>query len=205
MSEHNSFTVPEAFRKAVAFLARERVPHVLVGGLAAGLQGEPRITRNVDFLVTVNSGNIHRLARAAKDDGFDIEIDQAETQWHFSGFVRLWLGPKGRQTAVDPMALNSEFLREAAFRAQQIRFSGVAVAVASAEDMILFKVAAWRTKDIPDAEAIVQRQRDRLDLAYLRKWADWFTSRDPIFRDMPARLEALLEGRPLPPAQPDPA
>ena len=205
MSAQEPFTVPEAFRKAVAFLDHQRIPHVLVGGLAAGLQGEPRITRDVDFLVTLKSGNIHRLAREAKADGFDIEADQAETQWRFSGFVRMWLGPKGRQTAVDLMALNSEFLQEAAFRAQQSRFCGIAIAVATPEDMILFKIAAWRTKDIPDAEAVLDRHRDHLDVPYLRKWAAWFSLRNPIFKEMPDRLEALLGGRQLPPARPGPS
>jgi hypothetical protein len=199
------FTIPEAFRKAVAFLDHQRVPHVLVGGLAAGLQGEPRITRDVDFLVTLKTGNIHRLAREARTEGFDIDSEQAETRWLFSGFVRLWLGPKGRQTAVDLMALNSEFLREASFRAQQSRFCGVAIPVASPEDMILFKAAAWRTKDIPDAEAILDRHRDHLDLPYLRKWAAWFQAKNLIFQEMPERLEALLAGRQLPPARPDPS
>jgi hypothetical protein len=68
-------------------------------------------------MVLLKSQNIHRLAREANAAGFEIEPDQAETQWLFRGFVRLWLGPRDDQTAVDLMDCNNEFLREAFFRA----------------------------------------------------------------------------------------
>jgi hypothetical protein len=198
-------TVPESFRKAVRFLEENRTPFVVVGGIAAGLQGEPRYTRDVDFMVLLKTGDIRHLASEAKSAGFDIDPDLAETQWHFSGFLRLWLGKPGTQTAVDLMACTNDFLREVAFRAQQSRFAGLTVPVATPEDMILFKLSAWRTKDIPDAQAIQLRHRDRLDLPYLRKWAAWMVERNPRFRDVPVRLEALLAAGPLPPANPDPS
>ena len=43
--------VPEAFREAVLFLEGNRIPFVIVGGIAAGLQGEPRYTRDVEFMI----------------------------------------------------------------------------------------------------------------------------------------------------------
>jgi len=193
-------TVPEAFRKAVRLLEAERVPFVVVGGLAAGLLGEPRYTRDADFMVLLKTGNVQKLAMAARDLGFDIEPELAETQWHFSGFVRFWLGEPGRRTAVDLMHCNNDFLREVAFRARETRFCGLAVPVATPEDMILFKVSAWREKDVPDARAILSRHRDHLEVAYLRRWAEWMAKRSPLLKDAPARLEAVLSGQPGPPA-----
>lgn len=38
-------------RRVSATLTRLRVPHALVGGLAVGLHGHPRATKDVDFLV----------------------------------------------------------------------------------------------------------------------------------------------------------
>jgi predicted nucleotidyltransferase len=198
-------TVPEAFRAAYRFLEDQRIPFVVIGGIAASIQGRPRYTEDVDFMVFLKSENIQRLARAAQAAGFDIEAEQAETQWHFSGFVRLWLGPPDDQTAVDLMNCDTEFLREAFFRAQQTRFCGLSIAVATPEDMILFKVAAWREKDVPDAREILARHRERIDIVYLRKWAAWLVQRNPKFREAPERLEAILSGLPGPPARPEPA
>lgn len=197
-------SVPEAFRKAVGLLEEQRIPFVVVGGIAAGLQGEPRYTKDADFMVLLKSGNIHRFSSAAKGAGFDIEPELADSQWHFRGYVRLWLGEPGRQTAVDLMHCNNDFLREVAFRAQQTRFCGLEVPVATPEDMVLFKVAAWREKDVPDARAIVTRHRDHLDEAYLKKWSAWMAQRNAALKDVPHRLEAVLTGASGPPAAPEP-
>lgn len=194
-------TVIEAFRRAVELLEAERVPFVVVGGLAAGLQGEPRYTDDVDFMVTLPSKKVYRFAEKAKARGFDIEPDLAETQWLASGAVRLWLGSPGRQTAVDLMSCSSDFLREANWRAQQARCLGVRVPIASPEDILLLKLCAWRSKDIPDAEAIIERHRERLDGTYLHEWAGWLGAKNPKhFGEVPRRLEALLRNGPLPPA-----
>jgi hypothetical protein len=64
--------------------------------------------------------------------------------------------------------------------------------------MILFKLSAYREKDIPDLRAIFLRHEKTLDRDYLRRWARWFTTRNERFREMPARLELLLERKPLP-------
>jgi len=91
-------------------------------------------------------------------------------------------------------------MKEASWRAVQVRFMGRSVPIASAEDMVLFKIVAWRLQDVADALSIIARQRSRLDVPYLRKWASWFAGRNPSLAGVPARLEALLAGKPpLPP------
>jgi hypothetical protein len=193
-------SIPEAFRKIVSFLEQERIPYVLIGGLAASLHGEPRTTDDVDTLVSLPSREVPRIARQARAEGFDIEPDHAETQWLASGVLRLWYGPSGQQVACDLMARSTDFLREVVWRAQPFRFMGREVPVASPEDVLLFKLSSWREKDIPDARSIVRRHHERLDLAYLRRWAAWFVEKNPVFKDVPARLEALLADEEAPPA-----
>ena len=197
--EDSQPTLPETFRRVVAFLEAQKVPFIVIGGIAAGIQGEPRATRDVDLMITLPSSKVHGLAVAARKEGFDADPQLAETQWLASGFVRFWYGPPGRQVAVDLMACNSEYLREAAWRAQQTRFCGLRVPVATAEDVVLLKLSAWRDKDIVDIRSLFSRHGDRLDVPYLRKWASWFVSKNQYFREMPARLERLLSGGELPP------
>src|SRR6266511_1343512 len=130
-------TVPEAFKKGLELLQVERVPFVVIGGLAASLQGEPRNTEDADFMITLPTARVQHFARKAKELGFDIEPDLAETQWLGSGVIRLWLGLPGSQTAVDFMSCNSDFLRQAAWRAQEARCLGHQIPIASPEDMLL--------------------------------------------------------------------
>lgn len=62
-------SVPEAYRKALSFLEAQRVPYVVIGGLAAGFQGEPRATQDVDFMVTVPAQRLWRLAKGPMPAG----------------------------------------------------------------------------------------------------------------------------------------
>jgi predicted nucleotidyltransferase len=195
-------SIPEAYRKALTFLERERVPFVVVGGLAAAFQGEPRATNDVDFMVTVDTARVWSFAEEAKQAGFDVDPHLADLHWRMNGFVRLWLGPPGEQVAVDLMACATEFLREAAWRAQPALLMGRRVPVASPEDLILFKLAAYRDKDVPDITAIFQRHEERIDREYLRKWAAWFAARNPCFQEVPARLEILLARGAMPAGKP---
>ncbi len=195
-------SVPDVFRKIVGFLEAEKIPFVVIGGIAAALQGEPRGTEDVDLMVTLPSSQVYRFAERAREAGWDIEPEHAETQWLFSGFVRFWLGPKGNQVAADLMASNSDYLKEVAWRAQPARFCGLKIPVATAEDMLIFKLAAWRAKDLVAIRGILVRRKNDLDLAYVRKWVAWFSAKHPTFREMPERLDALLEDKPLPPLVP---
>jgi predicted nucleotidyltransferase len=195
-------SIPEAYRKALSFLEEQKVPYVVVGGLAAAFQGEPRATNDVDFMVTVDTARVWRLAEEAQRAGFDVDPHLADLHWRMNGFVRLWLGPPGEQVAVDLMACATEFLREAAWRAQQALLMGRRVPIASPEDLILFKLAAYRDKDVPDITAIFQRHEAEVDREYLRKWATWFAARNSCFQEVPARLEILLAKGPMPAGKP---
>ncbi|MBI4601348.1 MAG: nucleotidyltransferase [Planctomycetes bacterium] len=195
-------SVPDVFRKGVQLLEAQRVPFIVVGGLAAGLQGRPRVTEDVDFMITIPSHKVWGLAEAARKEGFDVEPHEAELHWLASGFVRLWLGPPKDRVALDLMACNSDFLREASWRAQHAVCMGHRVPIASPEDMMLFKLSAYRDKDVLDLQAIFLRHEEKLDREHLRKWAAWFARKNPCFEEMPARLDLLLARKPMPPGRP---
>jgi len=56
-------SVPEAFKKGLELLEAEKVPFVVIGGLAASLQGEPRNTEDADFMITLPASKVYRLAQ----------------------------------------------------------------------------------------------------------------------------------------------
>ncbi len=195
-------TVPETFRELARLLEGENVPFVVVGAIAAGLQGEPRFTDDVDVMISLATSKVPELARKARERGFDVDSQNAETQWMASGFFRIWYGAEGGAVAIDLMAGNSEYLRQVAWRAQHIRLWGIPTLVASPEDIILLKLLAWREKDVTDARAVVIRHGDRLDAEYLRRWAGWFGEKNTELRNVSSRLECVLAGRPIPPDDP---
>ncbi len=47
---------------------------------------------------------------------------------------------------------------------------GKAVRLCSAEDLIIHKAVAGRPQDVRDIEGVIYRQRDAVDVAYIRRW-----------------------------------
>ena len=55
----------QAVGEVVAFLEEERVPYVLIGGLAVQHWGEPRATRDIDVTVLVDEAAFDRFLERA--------------------------------------------------------------------------------------------------------------------------------------------
>lgn len=41
------------YTKTLAFLEKEKIPYLLIGGLAVGVLGEPRMTQDVDPIIFI--------------------------------------------------------------------------------------------------------------------------------------------------------
>ncbi|MFN0060421.1 MAG: nucleotidyltransferase [Planctomycetota bacterium] len=193
-------TVRETFQRLVDLLEAHQTPFVVIGGLAVGLQGEPRATLDVDVLVTLAPADVSKLAHAAQASGWNIDPVAATTQWRFTGFVRFFLGPRGHQVAADLMGNASAYFKEVMWRAQVTRLFDRRVPVATPEDLVVMKCSAWREKDIPDLRGLLRRHEGKLEFGHIRKWLRWFSEQSKQFEAMPKRFEALVSGAELPPA-----
>ena len=79
-------------------------------------------------------------------------------------------------------------------RAKPVMVKGLAVPVATSEDLIIMKAIAHRDRDLVDIAGVVDMQRD-LDLAHIRGWISKFAA----ILEMPelrADLEKLLPKKP---------
>lgn len=84
----------------------------------------------------------------------------------------LWAG---NRVAIDVALAGSPFEKEALERATEwIVESGKGVVTCSAEDLILYKLVAGRSRDLADIEGIARRQRERLDVDRIRRYAALF-------------------------------
>jgi LPS sulfotransferase NodH len=68
---------------------------------------------------------------------------------------------------------DSPFDKSALARKCEVDLFGRKIWIASAEDLLIYKLVSWRDRDVVDVHAIVKRQKN-LDAAYLRKWIAWW-------------------------------
>lgn len=154
----------EALLQAARFFQAEAIPHMLVGGLANAVWGEPRATVDVDFTVWVEEARlavvVERLAGVFRP--------LPEDPLGFVQQTRVLPLESQHQVRVDVIFGLLPFEREALARSIRVDIAGFAVPVVSPEDLVLMKIISERSQDLGDARAVIQRQRGRLDLDYLR-------------------------------------
>jgi hypothetical protein len=147
--------------------------YLLYGGLAAALWGEPRYTEDVDLVLFVPERHAYKFLRVAAGHGFYVEEDLAIQQIQVSGWARLPFGERKSPWHLDLTLGDSPFDKSALARKKQVELFERKVWVASAEDLLVYKLVSWRDRDVMDVHAIVKRQKN-LDTAYLKKWITWW-------------------------------
>jgi hypothetical protein len=148
-------------------LARLRVPWFIFGAQAALLWGRPRLTTDVDITVRLGDVDAQTLVEALGSRGFDVRISATPEFVRQTRVLPMVHRPTG--FAVDVVlagpGLEDEFLA----RAVPVEIGGVAVPVISAEDLIVTKTLAGRTKDIEDIRGVIAERGDTLDADQIRK------------------------------------
>jgi hypothetical protein len=150
--------------------------HMLVGSHASSLQGEPRLTHDIDLVVVLPPKAARLLAGAFPPPNFYLDeqsaLDAIRTRNHFN-----LLDAEGGDK-VDFWVLKDEpYARESFARRRRANYLGISVDVMAPEDTILSKLS-WAElsggseKQFRDALRVYEVQAGQLDLAYVERWAD---------------------------------
>lgn len=171
---HQNGAVMENLLDSVAALQKlleeASLPSMVVGGMAVGVWGEPRLTRDVDIKVLVPREERTRLLTLLS--GYHPLHENPDEAFRRHG-IAFFLDEQG--VRVDVMLAETSFDEIAISRARIVEVQPQRRArVCSAEDLIIYKMVSLRTKDRLDVESIVRRQGDRLDDAYILRWLRQF-------------------------------
>ena len=151
-------------------LEKEGIPTMAIGGIAVGVWGEPRLTRDIDMKVL-----IHREDRACLltvlrsftplDDNPDDSFRRLGLAFfHDMNGIR-----------IDVMLADTVFDETAIERAQAVTlFKDKTIRVCTAEDLVVYKMLSTRLKDRADVESVIQKQGETLDENYIEGWLTQF-------------------------------
>lgn len=144
-----------AFARTISALEAAGLPYAVVGGVAVGLHAEPRVTRDLDFVVPVED---------------DRDAERVVLQLQRAGFVvdSLFENDAGRISTVrtlhrlapgvfaDFLFHNSRIEKEIASAATREDVGGAeGVRVARRSHLLAMKVLASRPKDLPDLQHLI--------------------------------------------------
>lgn len=156
----------DVFKKVVSFLNKEKLEYIIIGGIAAGALGEPRLTADVDVDILLDKRDISNFLNKAIKAGFKADRQKCLKTARGSGVFQIGYG----DYHIDFIIASIELEREAFKRRTPIRLYGLKAYFPTPEDLILLKIIAGRAQDSLDAERIAIRHMGRLDVRYLKAW-----------------------------------
>jgi hypothetical protein len=158
--------VADLLADAAAALQDAGVPWYLFGAQAAILHGAARLTADVDVTVRLPSAvTAVSLVEVFRRYGFDPRVDTPA----FIERTRVVPLVHRRSSIPLDVVLGGPGLEDVFLdRAQTRDVEGVAVPVASPEDIIVMKILAGREKDLDDVRSVISGQGPRLDTSYVR-------------------------------------
>jgi predicted nucleotidyltransferase len=171
-------------------LDNEKVPYMIIGGQAVLLYGRPRLTRDIDITLGVDTGRFEAAARVCADSGLEIRPAKPEAFAAETGVLPA-------QDVASRMRVNfifsfTPYEQQALRRTRQVDLGGYAVRFASCEDVIVHKMVAGRAIDEEDVKSMLLKNKDSLDCQYIRKWLAEF-GKISEYSEVLRRFEDLLK------------
>jgi hypothetical protein len=159
----------DVLREVVSRLEAAAIPYMLTGSLAMSIYAEPRMTRDLDFVVELSPSDAGKVLGTFSGD-FYISDEAVSLAVSTRGMFNLF--HLAKLVKVDFIVRKDDEYRRLEFsRRRRLNLGGLEIWVASLEDLILSKLV-W----IRDGQSAQQR-RDvskllgaEIDNAYLAKW-----------------------------------
>lgn len=149
--------IGDDWKDFLAALAANRVEYMLVGGIALGVHGHVRYTRDMDVWYRATIGNAQRLISALREFGFaDIHVAAEE---FCKPRAMLVLGAEPNSIELLNFADGVEF--DACFENRiLVSLAGVEVSVIGLDDLRKNKRAVGRLQDLADIERLEDTTED---------------------------------------------
>jgi hypothetical protein len=128
-------------------LNKHEVGYLLVGGWAVGIYGNPRATKDIDFLIGMDDDNIRKLQAALREFGAPTVADAVFQQ---PGNVYR-IGASPVQIDIINQASGIEF-DDCYARREMLDSGGLRISTISKADLVRNKRASGRLRDLADVE-----------------------------------------------------
>ncbi len=166
----------ELLKKVIRALEAAEIDYMVTGSIVSSIQGEPRSTHDIDLVVAIRSADVKNFVKAFPQPQFYLDEDsiiEAIDQRRMFNLMDIDEGSK-----VDFWLLTDDAFDRSRFDRRYVEeVMGMKMYVSRPEDTILMKLS-WAKlsggseKQFTDALRIFEVQHKKLDLQYLRVWAE---------------------------------
>lgn len=166
---------PELLRKVIESLESLGIPYMVVGSIASGAYGEPRMTQDIDIVIDIQPEQVSRFCAEFTLPDFYISRDAVEQAIRHRSQFNVIHPSSGNK--VDFMIARSDVWgRTQLARRQRVQILPDRPGyVARPEDIILGKMLYYQEggseKHLRDIAGILKISGDQLDREYVQQWA----------------------------------
>lgn len=168
-------TLEQGLKQITTFLKQQRIPYMIIGGVANMFWGKTRLTQDLDITVLCKEGKIPDFVEKIGNN-FTLLPDNPLS---FLQQTRVLPAKTGVGVRLDIIFARLPYEETAIQRAKTVKFGNLPVKVCTAEDLIIHKIISERQLDLEDVQWIIKRQYNRLDRDYL----------DPLVQGLSQLLE----------------
>ena len=147
------------------------LPYMIFGGQAVLLYGEPRLTRDIDVTLDVDTSRAPDLLHLIKEKQWRILVERPE-EFVCDTLVVPALDPKSG-IRIDFVFSLTDFERQAIDRSRVVPIAGVDVRFVSLEDLIVMKTISGRPRDLEDVVSVI-RKNPGFNRDEVEKWLSVF-------------------------------
>ncbi len=188
-----------ALQQLLAVLDKMELPYYIGGSVASSVHGIPRLTMDVDVVVRLPPEQVDELAGLLASQFYAdartirnaLAAGRAFNIIHLQSAYKIDIFPL-RQDDFS----RSEFARRSFAEVRSLGGEPIECAVASAEDTILRKLAWYRAggetseRQWNDLRGVLSVSGPKLDLDYLRKWAEYLKVGDLLEQLLAEQLKS---------------
>jgi hypothetical protein len=166
---------PELLKYTVAVLEQASIPYMVTGSTVSSLQGQPRLTHDIDIVVGIKPSAVDAIVAAFPNPRFYLEPESIRDAMAHYGMFNVMESDTGDKLDFwilkpDPFDLSMFHRRYQEFAA------GIRMYVSQPEDTILSKLrwakmSGGSEKQMADCVAVYEVNLTNLDIAYLDHWA----------------------------------
>ena len=160
-------TLIEPLKALQRLLDRYEGRGVLIGGIAVGFLGKPRLTVDLDAMFLASIRDIPRILQLAAEEGIEPREKNA-AEFAMTSRVLL-LRHKNSGIGIDISLGILRLEEEIVERSIRYDAGALIVQLPTPEDLIILKAVAHRPKDMLDIREIVDNNPN-LDLARIKRW-----------------------------------
>lgn len=148
----------------------EKIKYLIVGGLAVNLHGVPRLTCDIDIIISTDKENILRLNAVLKKLGYTPSLPVNPDNLADEQILGDWIENKNMKAfsfyhtkennkVIDIVISHPLDFSEAFQKSTKRKVDDIEITIVSIDDLISMKEFSGRPKDISDAEMLMEAKR----------------------------------------------